>query len=102
MDKCSALAEMGDRLATIDMGRKVGRVAVLLSVGEVGPHTMSPGPRPNSVPSGSLDDASSCSATVDMGRKVEAAVPLSAGGSAGSHLTHSRLGRGLPPYQVAS
>ena len=23
-NKCSALAEMGDRLATIDMGRKVG------------------------------------------------------------------------------
>ena len=55
-----------------------------LSVGEVGPHTMSPGPRPNSVPSGSLDDASSCSAIIDMGRKVEAVVPISGGGGAGS------------------
>jgi len=24
MNKCSAVAEMGDRLATIDMGRKLG------------------------------------------------------------------------------
>jgi len=31
-DKSSASAEMGDRLATIDMGRKVG-AAVPLSVG---------------------------------------------------------------------
>ena len=30
--KSSAIAEMGDRLATIDMGRKVGRGAVSLSV----------------------------------------------------------------------
>jgi len=35
--KSSAVAEMGDRLATIDMGRKVG-AAVPLSVGELGPH----------------------------------------------------------------
>ena len=27
-DKSSAVAEMGDRLATIDMGQKVGRVVV--------------------------------------------------------------------------
>jgi len=52
--KSSAVAEMGDRLATIDMGRKVGG-AVPLSVGEPGPY-----------------------------------------------LTQCRLGRGLPPYQVAS
>jgi len=47
----SAVAEMGDRLATIDMGRKVGGCA--LSVGELG-NTMSPGPRLTSVPSGIL------------------------------------------------
>jgi len=46
---------MGDRLATIDMCRKVGMAAVPLSVGELGPH-----------------------------------------------LTQCRLGRGVPPYQVAS
>ena len=31
--KSLAVAEMGDRLATVDMGRKVGRAAVPLSVG---------------------------------------------------------------------
>jgi len=48
------MAEMGDRLATMDMGRNVA--AVPLSVwGELGPHvTMSPGPRPTSVLSGIL------------------------------------------------
>jgi len=45
-DKCSAVAEMGDRLATTDMGQKVG--AVPLFTGEAGSpsNTMSPGPRP--------------------------------------------------------
>jgi len=52
--KSSAVAEMGDHVATIDTGRKEG-AAVSLSVGELGPH-----------------------------------------------LTQRRLGRGLPPYQVAS
>jgi len=28
--KCSAIAEMGDRLATIDMGRKLGAVPLLM------------------------------------------------------------------------
>jgi len=46
---------MGDRLATIDMGRKVG-AAVPLSVGEAGypSNTMWPGTRPTSVPGGIL------------------------------------------------
>jgi len=36
MNKSSAVAEMGDRSATIDTGRKVGEgAAVLLSVGVV-------------------------------------------------------------------
>jgi len=50
---------MGDRLATIDMGRKVGgelRAAVPLSVGRAGSpsNTVSPEPRPTSVPRGIL------------------------------------------------
>jgi len=53
-NKCSAVAEMGDRLATIAMGRKLG---ALLPFGE---------------------------------------------GELGSHVTQCRLGRALPPYQVAS
>jgi len=36
MEQCSAVAEMGDRLATKDMGRKLG--AMLSVWGELGPH----------------------------------------------------------------
>ena len=54
-NKCSAVAEMGDRLATIDMGRKLGAAPFFFLGGE-------------------LD----------------------------RHLTQCGLGRGLPPYQVAS
>ena len=36
-NKCSAVAEMSDRLATTDTGRKLGGRAVPLS-GELGPH----------------------------------------------------------------
>jgi len=36
-NRSSAAAEMGDRLATIDMGRKVGGYCAL-SVGQLGPH----------------------------------------------------------------
>jgi len=53
MYKTSAVAEMGDRSATIDVGRRVG--AVVPPGGELGPHLtqcMPPGPRPTSVPSG--------------------------------------------------
>jgi len=48
----SSVGEMGDRLATIDIGRKVG-AAVPFAVGEeLGPHlTVSPGQRPICVPS---------------------------------------------------
>jgi len=34
-DKCSAVAEMGDRLATTDVGRELGR---LCPIGGLGPH----------------------------------------------------------------
>jgi len=46
-NKSSALAEMGDRSAVIDVGRKVG-AAVPLSMGGAGSsaNTMSPSPRP--------------------------------------------------------
>ena len=53
--KCLALAEIGDRLATIDMGRKWERGLCLLSGGARAPsNTMPAGPRPTSVPSGIL------------------------------------------------
>jgi len=41
-------------------------------------------------------------ATIDMRRKVGAAVPLSMGELGRPYLTQYVLGRGLPPYQVAS
>jgi len=59
---------------------------------------MWPGPRPISMPS----DPSSRLATTDMGQKLErGAMPLFGEGELGPHLTQCRLGRGLPPYQVA-
>jgi len=55
-DKSSAVAEMGDHLATIDMGRKLGGCCAPFCQWELGPpsNTMSPGPRPTSIPSGIL------------------------------------------------
>ena len=54
-NKSSAVAEMGDRLATIDVGRKVGELLCPSPWGVGSPsNTMSPGPRPTSVPSGIL------------------------------------------------
>ena len=38
LNKCSAVAEMGDRLATIDMGRKEGAAVLVSFRGELGPH----------------------------------------------------------------
>ena len=46
-------------------------------------------------------DPSSRLATIDMGRKLGAPLPFR-GGELGPHLTQSRLGRDLPPNQVAS
>ena len=50
-DKSSAVAEVGDRLATVDMGQKWGGAAV--GAGSQS-NTMWPGPRPTSLPSGIL------------------------------------------------
>jgi len=51
--KSSAVAEMGDRLTTIDTGRRVGGAAVpLLGEGAGSPsNTMSPEPSHTSIPS---------------------------------------------------
>jgi len=37
ISKCSAVAEVGDRLATIDMGQKLGAVPLLGGAGLLGP-----------------------------------------------------------------
>ena len=52
--KCSAVAEMGDRFATIDIGRKLGALPLFGERGAVSPsntNTMSVGTRPTSLPS---------------------------------------------------
>ena len=56
VNKSSAVAEMGDRLATVDMGRKVGEeYCAPFRWGLLGPHpTVSLGLRPTSIPSGIL------------------------------------------------
>ena len=51
----SAVVEMGDRLATVNIGRKVGDCFVPFCGGSCVPsNTMWPGPRPTSMPSGIL------------------------------------------------
>jgi len=48
-NKSSAVTEMGDSLATTDMGRKVGAAVPISGRGELGPHltnTMWPGRGP--------------------------------------------------------
>jgi len=79
-NKSSAVAEMGNRLATIDMGRK-GEAAVPLSGGG----SLAP---PNNVTWAEIYlrtkwhlDPSSHLATTDMGRKLGAAVHLFLGGA---------------------
>ena len=73
--KCSAVTEMVDRLATIDMGRKVAGAVLLFKGEELAPpsNTMSPGSRPTSVPSGILIHPAVW--PPDMGRKL-GALPL--------------------------
>jgi len=50
--KCLAVAEIGDRLATVDMGQKWEEGCALLEGTGSPSNTMSPGPRPTSIQSG--------------------------------------------------
>jgi len=70
---------MGDRLATIDMGRKLRAVPLL--GGELGPHVTQCGWAEAYVRTKWHLDPSSCLAATDMGRNLGAA---SLGGAAGS------------------
>jgi len=89
------------RLATTNMGRKLGVLAVLLFGGSPS-NRMWPGRSPTSVPSGILIHPAVW--LQYMGRKVRDAVPPFFGWGAGSHshLTQCRLSRGPTPYQVIS
>ena len=95
-----AVAETGDRLATIGMGRKFrGGCALFLGGGTGSPcNTMWPGSRSLSVASGIVINL----AIWPHGPKIGGAVPLFGEGELGPHLTQCRLGQCLPLYQVAS
>ena len=98
---------MRDRLATIDMGRKLEEGCALLraagspsnTVTHCGLHTSYLHIKWHLDPFSRL-------ATIDVGRKVGGGllwpvVPFLGRGLLGPQLTKCRLGRGLPPYQVA-
>jgi len=94
-NKSSAVADMGHRLATTDIDRKVGSPGPLPWRGELSPHNTKAYFRIKWHPG-----SSSRLATIDMGRKMGDCVPFRRG-QLGPRLTQCRLGRGLPPYQVA-
>jgi len=89
--KSSAVADMGDCLATVNMGRKVG-AAVPLLVGELGPHLtryrLGWGIPPYQVASWSMQPLGHIRHGPKSGRG--AAVPLSVGGKLDPHLTQYR------------
>jgi len=92
---------MGDRLATIDMGRKVGRLLCPFPWPGAGSHlTVSPSVEAYLRAKWHLDPSSRL-ATTDMGQKL-GTCHFFLGEELYPHLTQCGLGRGLPPYQVAS
>ena len=100
-NKCSEIAEISDRLATRDMGRKERRSAVPYWWG-LGPHTCITqrdqgwGLPPYQVASSSIQPFRHNTCAEKWGLLCP---PL---GEVGLHLTQCRMGRGLPPYQVTS
>jgi len=95
---------MGDR-GHNRFGPKTGWDGCALFLGVAGspPNTKSPGPRPTSIPIKWHLDAFSTLATTDRAENWEGEEsPLFREGELGPRLTQCRLGRGLPPHQVAS
>jgi len=80
---------MGDHLATIDIGRKLGAVPLL--GGGLGPYV-------TQYTKWHLDPSSHLG-TIDMGRKL-GVCPLFVEGELGPHLTQCGQGRGLPVCHV--
>jgi len=87
---------MGDRSATIDMGRKQGLLCTFRGAGKLGPHLTQSSWAEVYLRTKWHFDPSSHLARTNMGRKL-GAVPL---WGLDTHLTQYRLGRGLPPYLV--
>jgi len=91
---------MGGRLATVDMGRKLGG-CVPFFLGGLGPHlTQSRLGRGLYRRTKWHHDPSNRLATTDMGRKLEGLCPFL--GELGPHLKQCGRVRGLPPCQVSS
>jgi len=89
--KSSAVAEMGDRLVTIGMGRKVGDCCAPFLGGTESPsNTLSPGPRPTSYHLAVWPQQT-------RAEKWGAAVPLSAGGAG---FPSNTISPGLRPTSV--
>jgi len=89
---------LGDRLATIDIGQKLGDCAPFLQRG-TGSSSVWPGPRHTSIPSGIL--IHSAVWPQQTWAENEELCPFW-GGELGPHLAQCGLGQGLPPYQLAS
>ena len=98
--KSSGFTEIGDRLATIDMGRKE-REGLLCpcSWEELGPHLTQCGLGRDHLLSPHLDPSSRL-ATTDIGRKLEVAVPRFSAGGAG--YPSNIISPGLRPTSVPS
>jgi len=96
----SAVAEMGDHLATIDVGRKLGVVPFLGRGAGSASNTMSPGPRPTFVPSGILIHPTNWPQQIH-GPRIGDYAP-SGKGELGAHLTECGQGRVLLLCQVSS
>jgi len=90
--------------ATRDMGQKLGGVYALFSGVAGSPsNTKSPGLRPTSIPSGILVYPAVWPQRTTLVENWWAVPPWGRGSwSFGPHLTQRRVGRDLPPYQVAS
>jgi len=93
---------MRDRVATIDMDRKMdGDVPLSRREWELDPHlTMSPGVRLTSIPSDIFIHPAVW--PQQTWAKNWEAVPLLGEGKLVPHLTQCGLGRGLPPFQASS
>jgi len=96
----SAVPEMSDHLATIDLAENCGALPLWRGAGSLC-NTMWPGPRSACVRLTKRHlDPSSRLAPTDMGRKVKAAVSPFCGGAGSLHLTQCRLGRSTVPKGI--
>ena len=99
--KSSVVAEMGDRLATIDMGRKEGGCCAPFRGAGSPSNTKSPGPRPTFIPSGILIHPAVWPQRTWTENRRLAVHPLFFGGGLGLYVTQCGVSRGLRPCQAS-